>query len=216
MKFRWCLFLLFLHCHSCFAQGNIETGKMISEKDYYYPDVIAYVERQTDIIALNSVIEVNGIPHPRDTYGYIDYRNTEGAYKRCFFLHLKGIIAISKKEYEEIVKLPDSAKVEIAICLQSPVNGDWGGSWDKVIVKGIFDASQLVTSRNMLSPCFHFVITSIGKELFKIQFHSWAVQTYYYSTNSTLMTRRQRKWLDRKEHKMYKESYRLHFERELW
>lgn len=217
MKSRRCLLLLFqLLCNICLAQNDSETFMREFKSGYYYPDVIEFVERQTDIVTLNSVIEVNGMLHPRDTYGYIDYCNSEGAPKRCFFLHFNGIITISRKEYDEILKLSDTSQVEIAICLQSPEWGDWGECWDKVLVKGSFDVSQLATTRNMMSPCLHFIITSIGKKVFKIQFYSWKVQTCYYSVDSYPLTSKQRRRLDRKERKIYERANLLSFERKIW
>ena len=217
-RFYLILFLLFISYHSCIAQGIIETVGHLKETDInYYTIVSEYVKGQTDLITLNSIIEVNGIVHTSNTYGYIDYFNAEGKGNRCYFLHWGGIINIPKRDYDEIVKLPDSSKIVIAICLQSPVRGEWGMYWDRVLVKGRFDASQLVTTRStMLSPCFHFIITSYGKELFKIQFYSWKVQTDYYSTNSNSIASRLYRRLDRKELRIYNRAKNLHFERELW
>lgn len=198
---------------SCFAQDVSKT----SETDVgYYTAIIEYLNNQTDLIALNSIIEVNGIVHPRDTYGYISYINIGRENKKCVFQHLGGIIIVSKKDFDELLKLSDTAQVVIAICLQSPVNGDWGGYWDRVMVKGSFDAGQLLTTHNMLSPCFHFIITSIGKAFFKIQFSSWKTQTCYYSANSCPLTAKQRKRLDRKEQNIYKRANLLRFDREIW
>ncbi len=206
-------FQLLYQC--CFAQEvsiKSETGNSYFQ---YILDYLAPLNR-TDLYALNSIIEFNGIVHPRDTYGYISYINTEGDEKKCVFLHMGGIIVVSKKDFDEILKLSNNAKVEIAICLQSPVNGDWGGYWDKVMVKGSFDAGQLFTTRRMLSPCFHFIITTIGKKYFKFQFNSWETQTCYYSANSCPLTAKQRKRLDRKEHNIYKRANLLDFGREIW
>lgn len=219
MKREFLFFCFFqLLCHSCFAQSTLRIDEHLSETDIsYYTTVSEYVEKQTDLIALNSIIEVNGIVHSRHTYGYINYTNIDGINKRCYFLHWGGIINISKMDYDEILMLSDSSKVEIAICLQSPIIGKWGSCWDRVVVKGFFDVSQLITTRStLLSPCFHFVITSIGVELFKIQFSSWKVQTCYYSIDSSQLTSRQRRRLDRKEQKIYDRAFLLDFNREMW
>lgn len=216
MKHIWLILILLLY-QTVSAQDIVRIGDKSELGSDYYQAVTDYMEHQTDRIALNSIIEVNGIVHPRDTYGYIEYTNTEGLNKRCHWVHLGGVICVSKKDYEDILELPDTSNVCIAICLQSPAVGDWGGSWDMVMVKGIFEVSQLITTHsNMISPCFHFIITSIGTNLFKIQFSSWKVQTYYYTTGSTPMTLSQRKQLDRKELKIYKYANMLHFERKLW
>lgn len=181
-----------------------------------YQAILDYLNNRTDCIALNSIIEVNGIVHPRDTYGYVSYINTGGEDKKCVFHHLGGVIIVSKKDFDELLKLPDTTQVDIAICLQSPVWGDWGCYWDQVMVKGSFDAGQLLTTHDMLSPCFHFIITSIGKKFFKIQFSSWKTQTCYYSANSFPMTAKQRKRLDRKEKNIYKRANLLCFDKEIW
>ena len=212
--------------YSCLAQDITKINRHKSEAGVsYYQTSIDYLECQTDIIAINAIIEVNGIVHPRDTYGYIKYINSEGIEKRCIFQYLGGAIIVSEKDFDAILKLPDTSQVEIAICLQSPINGDWGGYWEMVMVKGLFDVNQLSITRNkfmkspcshFISPCFHFIITSIGKELFKIQFESWKVQTYYYSVDSCLVTSRQRKRLDRKERNIYRRANMLDFERKIW
>lgn len=178
--------------------------------------ILSYLNDQTDCIALNSIIEVNGIVHPRDTYGYISYINIGGEDKKCLFHHMWGMMIVSKKDFDELLKLPDSTQVEIAICLQSPVNGDWGGYYEQVMVKGSFDAGQLSPTRTMFSPCFHFIITSIGKKIFKIQFNSWKTQTCYYSADSHPLTAKQRKRIDRKERNIYKRANLLDFERKIW
>ena len=210
MKYRYSIFILLqLFSQFCFAQN------IIKKDAEDYQSVLSYIEGQTDVISLNSIIEVNGKVHSRDTYGYIDYLNTDGLNKRCYFLHLGGVIAISKREYDEIVNLPDSSKVEITICLQSPVVGKWGSYWETAMIKGTFEA-RLNTTHHWLTPCFHFIVTSIGKELFKIQFDGWGVQTCYYSVDLTPMTSRQRKRLDSKECKIYDRANKLDFKRELW
>ena len=181
-----------------------------------YQAIIDYLNNRTDCIALNSIIEVNGIVHPRPTYGYFSYTNIEGENKECVFEHLGGIIVVSKKDFDEILKLPYTAKVEIAICLQSPVWGDWGVYWDQVMVKGSFDAGQLSLTRSKFSPCFHFMITAIGDEFFKIRFDSWEKQSCYYSANSHPLTTRRQKRLDRKERRIYKIANPMGFERKIW
>ena len=215
-QYNWLLGVFLLMFHTCIAQGVSKRDERIDIDICYPADVCNYMLKKRDLIVLNSIIEVNGIVHPRDTYGYIDYIDTEGVYKRSVFEQLGGIIVISKKEYNEIIELPDTSEVCIAICLQSPVYGSWGSYWDKVMVKGYFTVYQLNTTRNKLTPCFHFVITSIGKKIFKIQFESWEVQTCYYREDGIPVSKIQRKWLDCKEHRMYKLSHRLHFERKLW
>lgn len=207
---RYTFLTVLLLCNLTFSQNVSE----IDVRDYQ--SILTIVESQNDNISLNSVIEVNGIPHLIDTYGYIDYLTAENHKERCFFLHFGGIIVISESKYDKLLKIPDSSKVEIAICLQSPVVSEWGGYRDKVIIKGYFNSSQLVTTRSKLTPCFHFIITSLGKELFKIRFESWEIQTCYYSISSRTMTSRQRKRLDRKECRLYKRVHRLDFDRELW
>ena len=204
-----------LFYQSCFAQDVSKTSEM---KVGYstYAAILEYLNNRTDCIALNSIIEVNGIVHPRDTYGYISYINKEGEDKRCLFHHLGGIIIVSKKDFDELLKLPDTTQVEIAICLQSPVNGDWGGYYDQVMVKGSFDVGQISPTHTRFSPCFHFIITTIGKEIFKIQFKSWKTQTYYYSADSCPLTAKQRKRLDKKERNIYKRANLLDFERKIW
>lgn len=211
------LLLFRIFYQSCLAQETSKTVRQTSETDVsFYTAIIEHLENQADPIALNSIIEVNGIVHPRDTYGYFCYSNPRGINKKCLFQHLGGSIIVSKKDYDEILLLPDSSKVEVAICLQSPIYGDWGCYWDKVIVKGSFDVGQLSTTRNKFSPCFHFIITSLGKDFFKIQFNSWKVQTCYYSVDSCQMTAKQRRRLDRKEQNIYKRANLLDFDRKLW
>ncbi len=218
MKHLCCtIFLLQLLLLSSYAQEVSRIGDKSEVNFDYYQMITDYLNHQKECVVLNSVIEVNGIFHSKDTYGYIDYVNLDGVHKRCLFEQLGGVIRLSKKDYEDILKMPDSSKVCIAICLQSPVVGSWGGSWDMVIVKGFFDVSQLITTRSsLLSPCFHFIITSVDSKLFKIQLCSWKVQAYYYSTESAQITSRQRKKLDLKERRIYKRANLLDFKRELW
>ncbi|MBQ3946850.1 MAG: hypothetical protein II670_14785 [Alphaproteobacteria bacterium] len=202
-------------CQSCFAQDVSKTSEM--KVGYQtHQDILNYLKDWNACIALNSIVEVNGIVLPRDTYGYISYINNGGENKKCVFLHLGGVIVVLKKDFEELLKLPDTTHVEIAICLQSPVEGWWGGYWDQVMVRGSFDAGRLAPTRSMYSPCFHFIITSIGKKYFKIQFDSWGVQTCYYSADSHPLTAQQRKRLDRKEKRIYKRAKLMHFYRDLW
>lgn len=199
-------FLVF--SHFCIAQDLSELNDQRYEASFdAYQVVINYIDKQPDQITLNSIIEVNGMIHPReDTYGYIKYVNDEGVDKKCLFLHLGGIMVVSKKDFDEILKLPDSTQVEVSICLQSSIYGDWGGTWDLVMVKGTFDVRHLSPIRSRISPCFHFVITSIGKKYFKIQLQSWGRQDSYYSTIKCRLSSRQKKRLDRKEEKIYKIS----------
>ena len=214
---RIILTVVFFHllCQSCFAQDVPKTSEMRAGNDTYQA-IIDYLKKKTDCIALNSIIEVNGIVHPRDTYGYISYITNGGEEKICLFEHIYGIIVVSKKDFDEILKLPDTTHVEIAIGLQSPIRGDWGSSWDQVWVKGTFGAGQLTPTLTMFSPCFHFIITSIGKKYFKIQFNSNETQTCYYSVDSHPLTAQQRKRLDRKERRIYKRANLLDFDREIW
>lgn len=198
-------FLVF--SQSCIAQDlSILDHPRYNASNNAYQVVTNYIDKQPDLITLNSIIEVNGIVHPRDTYGYIKYVNVGGVDKKCLFQHLGGIMVVSKKDFDEILKLPDSTQVEIAICLQSPVCGDWGSTWDLVMVKGTFDAMRLSSTRSRMTPCLHFLITAIGKEYFKIQLHSWGRQASYYSTSQCQLSTRQKKRLDRKELKIYKIS----------
>ena len=208
-------FLIF--SHSCIAQDlSILEHHRYNASNAAYHAVINYIEKQPDQIALNSIIEVNGIVHPRDTYGYFRYINDGGEDTKCLFQHLGGIMVVSKKDFDEMLKLPDTTQVEIAICLQSPDYGDWGGCYDQVMVKGSFNVGQLSPTYTTFSPCFHFIITTIGQEIFKIQFISWKIQTCYYSSDSCPLTTKQRKRLDKKEQKIYKRANQLDFERELW
>lgn len=216
MKYKLYIFLFsLLLCNFCLAQDYLDSidNTRLGYRTYFYCS--NYIERQSDLIALNSIIEVNGIIHPRDTYGYIEYFNNEGVKKRVIFEHYYGVIRISKKGYDEILHLNDSAKVEIAIILQSPIKDDWGGYWDQVLVKGIFEAIQFWTSNNV-SPCLYFRITSIGKKLFKIRFESQGFQTFYDSIESHKVTPRQQRRLDRKERRIYKNAKKLDFDRKIW
>ena len=218
MKRICCVLFLMQMLHlSCFAQEIITKGEKSETGWDYYQTVSDYIQHQDDVITLNSIIEVNGIVLPRDTYGFIDYINTNGVKKRCPFKHMRGVIRISQKDYEDILKLDYSTKICIAICLLSPVNWKGGGSWDMVMVKGYIEVGQLKTTRSTtLSPCLHFIITSIGTNVFKIQFESWGVQTSYYSTNSSKVTSLQRKRLDWKERRIYKRAKYMDFGREIW
>lgn len=199
-------FLVF--SQSCIAQDLSILDHPTHDASNTAHDLVSnYIDKQPDQITLNSIIEVNGIVTPsKNTYGYIRYVNDEGVDKKCLFEHLGGIMIVSKKDFDEILKLPDSTQVEVAICLQSPVCEDWCSYWDMVMVKGTFDARRLSPTRNRLSPCFHFLITAIGKENFKIQLHSWGRQSSYYSTSQCQLSSRQKKRLDRKEKKIYKIS----------
>ncbi|MCQ2211758.1 MAG: hypothetical protein MJZ34_15860 [Paludibacteraceae bacterium] len=213
MKYRYLLIMFLIACHGC---GYSQVSSKPKDTTYYYPDIVSYFEHLPDLISLSSIIEVNGVVHPRDTYGYIDFVNNEGFDKRYFFWYLNGIICISKKEYDEISTLPDSSHVIISLCLQSPVNGDWGGYWEQVVVKGSFESRMLKKTVDMSTPCFHFIIISLGKELFKIDLDSWGTQACYYTVNATQIKDWQKKRLDRKECRLYKWAKYLNFERPIW
>ena len=211
------LIVLMLIFPSCWSQNYPKDNESRDEASFeYYQMVMNYLSRKLDLVPLNSIIEVNGIVHPKDTYGYIKYMNALGIETKCLFQHLGGVMIVSKKDFDEVLRLPDSTQDEIAICLQSPINKEWGGAWDLVLVKGSFNVSQLFTTRDMLSPCFRFIIISIGKKHFKIEFQSWGVQTSYYSVEPYRLTIPQMRKLDRKEQRIYKRAHLKHYERELW
>lgn len=199
-------FLVF--SHSCIAQDlSILNHPRYNASNKAYQAVSNYIDKQPDLITLNSIIEVNGIVHPReDTYGYVRYVNDEGVDNKCLFLHYGGIMVVSKNDFDKILKLPDSTQVEVAICLQSPIDEGSCSYWDLVMIKGTFDARLLSSTKSRMTPCLHFMITAIGKEYFKIQLHSWGRQSSYYSTSQCLLSLRQKKRLDKKENKIYKIS----------
>ena len=76
------LILLQILYQSSSAQEVLRIGEQSEVNFDYYQYVTDYIENQSDCIALNSIIEVNGFVHPRDTYGYIDYVDTDGVKKR--------------------------------------------------------------------------------------------------------------------------------------
>lgn len=203
--------------HSCIAQDlSILDHPRHNASFQAYQAVTNYIDKQSDQITLSYIIEVNSIVHPGDTYGYIGYVNEEGNEKKYLFQYLEGIIRVSEKDFNEILKLPDTSLVEVAICLKSPVYKRSCSYWDLVMVKGTFDVRHLTPTRNRLSPCFHFIITAIGKKHFKIRLDSWGRQSSYYSVNQCQLSHTKQKRLDRKEKRIYKLTPSHFFGRKLW
>ncbi|MCQ2300139.1 MAG: hypothetical protein MJZ81_08465 [Bacteroidales bacterium] len=206
MKRSLLISLLMIFFQPCFSQDLSVLEDPRPGWDAYQV-VTDYIEARADQIVLSSIIEVNGIVHPRDdTYGYIRYVNGKGVDKKCPFQYLHGIIRVSEKDFDEIIKLPDTTLVEVAICLMTPVYGNWGSTWDMVMVKGTTDVRHLTPTRSRMSPGFHFKITSLGKKHFKIRLCSWGDQISYYSVGQRQMSNFQKRRLDRKEKKIYKIS----------